>query len=176
MPSKRRPDPFLPPGSEEAGLELAGPPRPVAPSLEITPPPVTMPQRRRTLEYKRPGTSWVTFVILGFAAVGMAAVGGTAIRKLMGHGVPTAPEQAQKAIAYSALSRDDAVLITVQVTPRDARLLLDADSTVSNPLRLLRSKSPHRLAASAPGYEGAVQEFVPDASKVLRLTLKKQHP
>jgi hypothetical protein len=115
-------------------------------------------------------------VVLGFAAVGVSAIGGTALKKLIGKGArPTPIEVAQqKAITYSALSKDDAVLVTVQVLPRDARLTLDGEPAVSNPLRVLRSKSQHRIAATAQGYEPGQQEFTADAPRTIRLHLKKQ--
>jgi hypothetical protein len=173
--SQRRDDPFQAPGSEAAAPELvAQPPRAAATDPVIAP--MAPPQRRQPLHYKRPGTSWVTVVVLGFAAVGMAAIGGTAMKKLMGKDTKATPIEVaqQKAITYSALSKDDAVLITVQVTPRDARLTLDGEPAVSNPLRVLRSKSQHRIAATAQGYEAGQQEFTADGPRTIRLRLKKQ--
>src|SRR4051812_9048249 len=104
-----------------------------------------VPQRRKPLRYKRPGTGWVTFVILGFAAVGMAAVGGTAVKKLLRVSMPAVTHQAPaKSVPYASVSRDDAVLVTVQVSPRNARLMLDGEPAVSNPLRILRQDpAPH---------------------------------
>jgi hypothetical protein len=173
--SKRRSkDPFRPPGAEEPTPELAELPRRAAPSNDLAPPAMPEPERRRPLKYRKPSTSWVTFVVLGFAAVGMAAIGGTALKKLMGRDIPSPAEQSAKIISYAALSKDDAVLVTVQLSPRDARVMLDGEPTVSNPLRILRSKTPHKIAVSAPGYAGVMQEIVPDASKTVRFNLKKQ--
>jgi hypothetical protein len=137
--------------------------------------PAPVPQRRKPLRYKRPGTGWVTFVILGFAAVGMAAVGGSAVKKLLRVSMPVVTHPAPaKPVTYASVSRDDAVLVTVQVSPHNARLMLDGEPAVSNPLRILRGRTQHRIAASAPGYQPAVQEFTADAGRTLRLTLKKQ--
>ena len=178
MPASRRQnDPFLPPGSEADALELAELPSRALPTLDITPPPsLAVPDRRKPLEYRKPGTSWVTFVILGFAAVGMAAVGGAILKKVFGAKERTAQSAVEeaKALHYSSLSKDDAVLVTVVVSPRDARLMLDGEHTVSNPLRFLRSKTPHKISVSAPGYVAVLQEVVPDASKTIRFTLQKQ--
>jgi hypothetical protein len=134
------------------------------------------PRRRQPLRYKRPGTSWVTVVILGFAAVGMAAVGGTTLKKVMGIGAkPTPVEVAQqKAVTYSALAKDDAVLITVQVSPHAARLTLDGEAATSNPLWVPRGSRRHQIAATAEGFEPGQQEFVADAPQTIRLRLKKQ--
>jgi hypothetical protein len=106
----------------------------------------------------------------------MAAVGGTVLRRVFG-AKDRSPESAveeARAMRYSSLSKDDAVLVTVVVSPRDARLMLDGDHTVSNPLRFLRSRTPHKLSVSAPGYLPTVTEVVPDASKTLHFTLRKQ--
>jgi hypothetical protein len=83
-------------------------------------------------------------------------------------------EDARKAVGYSTISKDDAVLVTVVISPRDARLMLDGEHTVSNPLRFLRSSTSHRISVSAPGYAPAIQEVVPDAHKTVRFSLKKQ--
>jgi hypothetical protein len=139
------------------------------------PAPLPVPQRRKPLRYKRPGTSWVTFVILGFAAVGMAAVGGTAVKKLLKTAMPAVTQPAPaRPVTYAALAKDDAVLVRVQVWPRDARVLLDGEPAVSNPLRILRGKTQHRLSASAPGYQSAMQDFTAEAGRTVRLLLKKQ--
>jgi hypothetical protein len=172
--SQRRDDPFRPPGADAPVPELATAPPRAATSEPIVPPAIAPPQRRKPLRYKRPSTSWVTVVILGFAAVGMAAVGGTALRKLMGKDRPAPSEVARNAVTYSGLSKDDAVLITVQVSPRDARLTLDGEPTVSNPLRVLRGRAKHRLAASAAGFQSAEQEFTADLPQTIRLHLRKQ--
>src|SRR5207253_2774999 len=80
---RRRNDPFLPPEAQERAPELVELPRRPAPVGEPVIPP-RAPERRKPLRYRRPGTSWVTVVILAFAAVGMAALGGTLIKKLTG--------------------------------------------------------------------------------------------
>lgn len=171
-------DPFLAPGSDGQAPELAELPSRAKQTVDLTPPPMVSlqpPERRQPLKYKKPGTSWVTFVILGFAAVGMAAIGGTAFKKIFGGKEKNAVTKAQEVrkASYTMLSKDDAVLVTVVVSPRDARLMLDGEHTVSNPLRFLRSKISHRISVSAPGYAPAIQEVVPDAHKTIRVTLKK---
>jgi hypothetical protein len=182
-PKNQAQDPFLPPGAADAETpDLAELPSRAKQTVDITPPPrlainTEPPRRRKPLKYKRPGTSWVTFVVLGFAAVGMSAIGGTVLKKIFGtkEKTPAAmAEEHRKATGYSTISRDDAVLVTVVVSPRDARLMLDGEHTVSNPLRFLRSKTAHKLSVSAPGYAPAIQEIVPDAHKTIRLNLKKQ--
>jgi hypothetical protein len=179
-PYNRSNDPFLPPGSDAQAPELAELPSRAKQTVDITPPPMAAmsprPERRQPLKYKKPGTSWVTFVILGFAAVGMAAIGGTALKRIFGAKEQNAVTKAQEVrkASYTMLSKDDAVLVTVVVSPRDARLMLDGEHTVSNPLRFLRSKTSHKISVSAPGYAPSIQEVVPDAHKTIRVTLKKQ--
>jgi hypothetical protein len=180
MSAPNREDPFLPPGAQAADApDVAELPSRAKQTVDITPPPrlaINTEGRRKPLKYKKPGTSWVTFVILGFAAVGMAAIGGTALKKLFGQKEKTPAsmtEDARKA-SYAMLSKDDAVLVTVVVNPRDARLMLDGEHTVSNPLRFLRSKTSHKISVSAPGYAPAIQEIVPDGHKTVRFNLKKQ--
>lgn len=181
MSPPRRPDPFRAPDDLAPVPELDQPRRRVTPkTVDITPPPaavsVAEPEARRPVKYKRPGTSWVTFVVLGFAAVGMATIGGSGIKKLLSKdsASPSAQTAAPKATSYSTLSKDDAVLVTVAVSPRDARLLLDGEPAVSNPLRLLRSKARHKIAAHAHGYAPVVQEFTADSSKTIHLRLSKR--
>jgi len=178
MPASRRQnDPFLPPDAQVEELDVSELPSRAAPTLDITPPPRLLdpPVRQKPLKYKKPSSSWVTVLILAFAAVGVAAVGGTLLKKVFGakgHRPESAVAEAQ-AVRYSSLSKDDAVLVTVVASPRDARLMLDGDHTVSNPLRFLRSKTAHRLSVTAPGYAPAEQQLVPDGSKTLHFTLKK---
>jgi hypothetical protein len=174
MPAPKRPDPFRAPDDQEAhAIELAEVPRRATPVEEVplaaAPPP---PQPRRPVEYRRPGTSWVTIVILAFAAVGMAAVGGAVVKKTMATKL-TPARPAPKPVSYSTLSKDDAILVTVAVSPRDARVLLDGEPAVSNPLRLLRSHTRHKLSAHAQGYTPVVREFTADGSKTIRLELTK---
>ena len=180
-PKNRSDDPFLPSGGEGETLDVAELPSRAKQTVDLTPPPgltvTTQPQRRKPLRYKKQGTSWVTIVILAFAAVGMAAVGGTLLKKVFGSKEKTPAamaEDARKAVGYSTISKDDAVLVTVVISPRDARLMLDGEHTVSNPLRFLRSSTSHRISVSAPGYAPAIQEVVPDAHKTVRFSLKKQ--
>jgi PEGA domain-containing protein len=172
---RRRNDPFLPPGGEERAPDLVDLPRRADPTMaQAQPPSTSAPGPRKPLKYKRPATSWVTVVVLAFAAVGMAVVGGTVIKKVTGRDVLSPGEKAEKAVTYSALAKDDAVLITVEVLPREAHILLDGEQAASNPLRILRSKTRHTVSAAAPGYATAVAEVVPDASKTVRLILKQQ--
>jgi hypothetical protein len=178
MPASTPDDPFRAAGREAEAPELAELPSRARATVDITPPPrlIANPRRRKPVKYQKPNTSWVTVFILAFAAVGMATVGGALSKRLLGGKDRTAQsvlEEAQ-AVHYSSLSNEDAVLVRVVVSPQDARLMLDGDQTVSNPLRFLRSKTPHKISVTAAGYLPAAQEVVPDASKTIRFTLQKQ--
>jgi hypothetical protein len=61
--------------------------------------------------------------------------------------------------------------VDIQVTPRQARLMLDGEPLVSNPVRLLRGPKAHKLAATAEGFAPVVEEFVADKARTVRLRL-----
>jgi hypothetical protein len=163
-------DRFQPPRSREEIPELVRLPRAPAPANEIAP--ELLPAPRRPLEYRRPRTSWVTIVVLGLAVVGVGVIGDAVIKKVMGWRASRA--EPERAVTYSPLWKDDSVLVTVQVSPHDARLMLDGEPAVSNPLRIVRSKAPHTIEAAARGYASGRQEFTADAPKTIRLRLSRQ--
>jgi hypothetical protein len=78
-----------------------------------------------------------------------------------------------KPVIYQPLPKDDAVLVTVTVSPRDVRLVLDGEPLTSNPIRLPRGGKPHTLAAAAAGFAPAVEEFTADKPKTIRLELAR---
>src|SRR3954471_2506330 len=106
MPASRRrsDDPFLPPGQDAQAPELAELPSRALPTLDITPPPrlLNQPIRNEPVRYKKPRSSWVTVFILAFAAVGMATIGGTLIKKFFGHKdrTPESAVEEARAIHY----------------------------------------------------------------------------
>lgn len=85
-----------------------------------------------------------------------------------------AAEQPATEARWSPLVKDDAVLVEIDVRPRDARLLLDGDPLPSNPLRLPRSTLRHKVVGMADGMAAAEAEFVPDRAQTVRLRLSKQ--
>jgi hypothetical protein len=177
-PKSRSRDRFRPPGSD-APIELGSPaetPSKDAPPATLAPPgPLAAPVPRRPLQYRRPGISWVTVLVLGFAAVGVAAVCGTMFKRLTTLAFSRAREVARPAapVIYNPLAKDDGVLVSVQVSPRHARLMLDGEPLVSNPVRQPRGPKPHKLAATAEGYAPTVEEFTADATKTVQLRLPK---
>lgn len=181
-----RPDPFRPPAREERTIDLATlPPRPQplpqapAEAAPLAPQPA---ETRRPLEYRKPRASWVTVMILGFACVGVAAIGAALIKKMSGVSILSKREaalqaqqqqQQQQPTVYRALAQDDGVLVTVQVTPREAQLLLDGEPLVSNPVRLPRGTRAYKIAATADGFAPRIHEFTPDAPKTIKLKLAR---
>jgi hypothetical protein len=177
---KRPSDPFQPSTNEERAPELAFDPRAPRATAEMEAPldeAADLPERRAPLKYRRPGVSWVTVVVLGFAAVGIAAVAGTALKKVgrMALQPATAARSTPPAsTVYHELAKDSAALVSIQVTPRDARLMLDGEPLASNPVRLARGA--HKIAATADGFAPLVQELNVDGPKTVRLKLKRARP
>jgi hypothetical protein len=175
-PSSRRGDPFRPPGHEEKPLELAAPPAAPAAKGTMSPPgsaPAAL-SPRKPVKYRRPLVSWVTVVVLGFAVVGAAAVGNMAFRRVTRIALtPRATTRTAPAapVVYRELAKDDAVLVNIQVSPREARLMLDGEPLVSNPVRLPRGPAVHSLAGTADGYAPMVEEFTADKPKTVHLKL-----
>jgi PEGA domain len=153
---------------EEQRLELAVAER--VPAGEPTSLPAVKPRRR--FQYLRPGATWVMVVVLGFAAVGVAALGGLVFKKVGGLAPTSAPRVVTAAgVIYRPLAEDDAVLVSIQASPREARLMLDGEPLPSNPVRLPRGPKPHKLAATADGFAPMVEEFTADEPKTVKLRL-----
>jgi hypothetical protein len=113
----------------------------------------------------------VVVIVLGLAVVGAYTVTRRAVRNI--HAVATAPEPEPGPPVYRPLPADDGVLIDVDVSPAQARLLLDGLPLPSRPLRLPRGTTPHRLTATADGYEPGAVDLVPDAAKTIRVRLAR---
>ena len=112
-------------------------------------------------------------VVLGFAVVGAASVGGSLTRRVSALVVRQPQPAKPQPVVYRPLAQDDAVLVDVQVSPHGARLMLDGEPLESNPVRLPRDNHPHTLAASARGYAPEVKEFTAEAPKTVRLHLAR---
>ncbi len=140
--------------------------------------PLVIPEARKPVKYKRQGGGWVTvmFILLAFVgSVGLATVFfkqadlvGRATRLLNG----TKGKEPYKPVVYKALEEDGAVWITVEVTPKKARLLLDGGPIASNPVRV--SPGSHRITALADGHESEAEEFTADKARTIRFNLKKE--
>ena len=180
-PRRKRPsDPFQPPIQHERAPELAFDPHAPRATAELEAPldqAADAPERRAPVKYRRPGVSWVTVVVLGFAAVGVAAVAGSALKKVGRMALQPAPAARPAPAAstvYHELAKDSAVLVSIQVTPKNARLMLDGEPLASNPIRLARGA--HKIAATADGFAPLVQELNVDGPKTVRLKLTRARP
>jgi hypothetical protein len=187
-------DPFAPPGTSGAGgsqepelalgREVRRAPAPVAgdpgePALSTA--------ARQPVAYKKPPGGFGNFLIWLFAAVGLGAavLFGASVMKRGVEGsrpgsTPAASIQAApskgaapaKPVTWKAVEQGAAVMITVEVTPRSARLLLDGGPMPSNPVHLDKGSS-HTITAMAPGFEPATAEVTAEEATTVRLRLKK---
>jgi hypothetical protein len=113
-------------------------------------------------------------LVLSFAAVGLATMGAFAYRKMVHQDeAPVATADPDQPVIYRPLPADDGVLVRIQVLPREARIMLDGEPLQSNPVRLPRRATAHRLAATANGYDPKVVEFTADAPRTVRLDLAR---
>jgi hypothetical protein len=173
MPTER--DPFRPPDAQnESPMELATPVSQPKPAPDDDPP-LVLPKPRKQVVYRaRPRSSWVMVVVLVFAAIGFATVfrfgwwrRENLIPELIGEKAP--PNK------YGALDMGDAVLVQIDVTPKsaNAKITIDGEDLPSNPVRLPRGNTRHKLVISADGYEPTSEEFEPDKRKTIRVRLTK---
>lgn len=178
MPA-RSSDPFRPPDDDAPALELAPrkpPARTEAATVEEQRPPEVL-RAREPVAYKKPGGGWVTMVFLAFTILGVLAAATFVAKKLKGAAekppaARNAPRPPPKPVVWKALPTDDAVLVTIQVSPRGARLLLDGEPLPSNPVRLPRG-GEHSLTATADGHEPAAETFTADGARTVKLTLRR---
>ena len=187
-------DPFAPPGTSGVGgsdepelalgREVRRAPAPVAgdpgePALSTA--------ARQPVVYKKPTGGFGNFLIWAFAAVGLGAAvlfGAGVLKRGVEGGRPgSAPAATIQAapskgaaparpVTWKAVEQGPAVLITVEVTPRSARLLLDGIGPPSNPLHLDKG-SNHTITAMAPGFEPGTAEVTAEEATTVRLRLKK---
>ncbi len=169
-------DPFAPPGENVPTLDLHVPPRRAGTASDAE---IPLPQPRKPTKYRRPSTGWVMVLTLVLAAIGFAAVGlfvwtrvtDKTVKSLFGNTLPTLPGTDPRRIRYTPLEMDAAVLIDIEVKPRNALVTLDGQALPSNPLRLPRDGDTHQLEASADGYETGIYTFRADKPKTVQLKL-----
>lgn len=188
-------DPFAPPGAGDGGDESSpnlalgrDPRRPAAHFDEETLPPV--PPARQPVAYKKPPGGIGNFALFAMALVGLGAVvlygarlmqrgvegasstagPGAPVVKVSPAAAPAPP--AAKPVVWKALPADGAVLITVEVSPRTAQLLLDGEPMPSNPVRLPKGKT-HTITGVADGYQAASVQVTPSGASTVKLKLKR---
>lgn len=192
MPANRTEGPedrFAPPGDhQDVTLEVAesGPRgRPTSGTMADDAQ-LHVPEPRRPVKYKQQGGfgNLLVWLIGGGCLLAAAGFGAVTARRMLGGGegsgpaqvtVAPAPGQAAapaKPVVWKPVTTGDAVLVTVEATPRSARLLLDGAPVESNPIRVPRGGT-HTVQAMADGYEPASAEVVADGPRTIKLKLKK---
>ena len=134
------------------------------------------------VEYKAPREGVSNLVLWGFAGLGVLAVIGSAVRFLRSGpkeaAVAAAPGTAAEATAaaeptvWKPVEIGLTVLVTIDVSPRSARLLLDGEPMVSNPIPLPRG-TKHTIGALADGFEGSLTTVNADKRKTIRIVLRR---
>jgi len=125
---------------------------------------------------KGPREGASNLILWAFAGLGVLAVIGSAIRFLRsGPGTPAAAVGAAAEPAsptvWKPVELGPNVLVTVDVSPRSARLLLDGEPLASNPVPLMRG-TKHTIGALADGFEGALTSVTADKRKTIRIVLR----
>ena len=166
-------DPFAPPDDGQTPLELAAAPaRPRATAAE----PLPLPQPRARVVYPKPPGGASNLLLWTFAAVGFVALAAGGVwlwrRQAAGAEQARAPAPPPKPVVWQTLPRGEGVLVTIDVAPRSARLLLDGEPLPSNPVLLPRG-SVHHLAALADGFEPANESLTADGARTVRVRLKR---
>jgi hypothetical protein len=191
MPANRPEGPddrFAPPdgGHDDMRLDIAGSsPRPRPTGTLADDAQLLVPEGRKPVVYKQQGGfgNLVIWLIGGACLVGAAAFGAVAAKRMFADktaptgaaGGPAAAGAAAapaKPVTWTAVTKGDAVLVTVEATPRHARLSIDGAALESNPIRLARGGT-HIVQAVADGFEPASAQIVADGAKTVRLKLKK---
>jgi hypothetical protein len=128
--------------------------------------------------YKGPREGASNLMLWALAGLGVLAVIGSAVRFLRGGtSAPAAvagagADPSASPTVWKPVELGPNVLITIDVSPRSARLLLDGEPLASNPVALTRG-SKHTIGALADGFEGGLQNIVADKRKTVRIVL---HP
>ncbi len=128
-------------------------------------------------EYKAPREGYSNLILWAFAGLGVLAVIGSAVRFLRsGSSVPASAVGASAAPAadptvWKPVELGPNVLVTIDISPRSARLLLDGEPLASNPVPLPRG-SKHTIGGLADGFEGGLMDVVADKRKTVRMVLR----
>lgn len=159
-------------------LELAARAEPVSTSVDDV---EFARKKRRRLKVRRPKT--YSLMMFGLAVIGALTVFGYLVKSLK----MTAPD-----IVAAAMDIDiekllqgepeayrpprgivDGVLITLEVTPRDARIYLDGKAVQSNPVRVERSKAALEFLVWDVGYTPYKVKVTPSDDKTVAVRLTR---
>jgi hypothetical protein len=140
-----------------------------------------MPEGNEPAEYKAPREGMSNLLLWAFAGLGLLAVIGSAVRFLRsgpkdaavatGAAAPGTQAAAPEPTVWKPVELGPNVLVTIDVSPRSARLLLDGEPMVSNPVALPRG-TKHTIGALADGFEGSLTTVVADKRKTVRVVLR----
>ena len=162
---------------------FAPPPEPEGPPLALSPPARAegtlasdehqRRARRGPKRYRRPLNT--PLVVWFLAAIGSAVVfvGVTRVLKKVGNMRLAADEVGEvlrPPVHWQPVSQGDAVLIQLQLSPRDALVRIDGAPANSNPVRLQRSEKIHKFVVTAPGY--LAQTVAVSAAKAATLSIQ----
>jgi hypothetical protein len=124
--------------------------------------------------YKKPVSGAANLLLWTFATLGFVGVASAGV--WVWRGRAAAPEAAPpaKPVVWHSVARGDEVLVTVEILPKaasNARLVIDGDPAISNPMLLPRGR--HKIAAVADGFAATTVEVTADAPKTVRLRLER---
>jgi hypothetical protein len=133
------------------------------------------------LTYKQPREGLPNLLLWVFAGLSALAVIGSAVRFIRGSSreapAPAASGAVEPAVAapptvWQPVELGANVLVTIDVSPRSARLLLDGEPMVSNPIPLPQG-TKHTIGALADGFDGSLTTITADKRKTVRIVLRK---
>jgi hypothetical protein len=129
-------------------------------------------------EYKGPREGMSNLILWGCAGLGVLAILGSLIRFLrsdagstVASAVTAVAEPTATPTVWKPVELGPNVLVTIDVSPRSARLLLDGEPLASNPVPLTRG-TKHTIGALADGFEGGLVDVVADKRKTVRIVLR----
>lgn len=168
---------------------FAPPPDPDAPPLQVDAParaPGTIASdvhqkrwRKTRTKYRRPLNT--PLIIWFFAFIGAGTLfwfftGGLRWMSNLRINVKDVEQAFQKPTKWEPLIKGEAVLIQLQLEPRDARVLVDGEPAVSNPVRLARSEKLHKFEFVVAGYQEQVRQVSAAKSGTIAVKLAKAKP
>lgn len=163
--------------------KFAPPPEPEGPPLALSPPARVegtlasdehqRRARRGPKRYRRPLNTplviWVLAVI-GGAVVFLGITRGLKNVASMRFAADDVREALRSPVNWQPVAQGDAVLIQMQLVPRNARVLIDGVPADSNPVRLQKSAKVHKFVVMASGH--LTQTVSVSAAKATTLNIK----
>jgi hypothetical protein len=123
------------------------------------------------VKHKKPPGDLSNLVLFSLAGVGVAALIGAGVSWWGGQRETPAVAPVVGPVTWQAVPRGEGFLVTVDVAPKHAALLLDGAPLPSNPV-LLRRGATHTISARADGHAPMQETVVADREKIVRLRLR----